>query len=81
MMYICTQVTSLHLSFLDTKRLVTFKIVLFSLSLGFDQSSVANERILTVKVMIESGLWNIIIGSFTELLWTKEEVVDDKTVV
>lgn len=49
-MYICTQVTSLHLSSLDAKCLVTFKIVLFSLSLGFDQSSVANERILTVKV-------------------------------
>lgn len=49
-MYRCTQATSLHLSSLASKYLVTFKRVLFSLSLGLGPSSVANEKIFTVKI-------------------------------
>jgi len=36
---------------------------------------------LQLKSMRESGLWDIILGSSTDLSWTKEEVADDKTMV
>lgn len=60
-MYTCTQVTSLHLCSLGRKCLVTFKRVLFSLSLGIPSlgwdlpSSVANEKIFTVKICDRPG--------------------------
>lgn len=60
-MYMCTEVTSMHLCSLGSKCLVTFKRVLFSLSLGIPSlgrdlpSSVVNEKIFKVKICDRPG--------------------------
>lgn len=81
-MYMWTQVTSLHSYSLDSKCLVTFLrecCLVYPQDLAYHLLQM--KKSLQLKSVTDSGLWDVILGSSTDLSWAKQEAADDKTTI